>query len=145
MLVKPPIEELLKKVSNRYSLTYVVAKRARQLVSGAKLMTNSTNPNLVTLACEEIASDQVVAVPRLVSAFIPKKDMAYGNADNIRNLQREAEIEKDIKRYRYQNSLSRNREIQEDLESVTKIDDHSYVLEEFQQQETTEMYGEEEF
>lgn len=46
--------------------------------------------------------------------------MLYGSADNIRNLQREAEIEKDIKRYRYQSKLNRNREIQEDMESVTK-------------------------
>ncbi len=35
MLVKPPMENLLPKVDNRYTLAILVAKRARQLVDGA--------------------------------------------------------------------------------------------------------------
>lgn len=71
MLVKPSIEKLLEKVDNRYSLTYVVARRARQLVAGAKPMTKTEAPNLVTLACEEIAENQVLAVPRIVEPLVP--------------------------------------------------------------------------
>ena len=36
MLVKPPLERLLPKVENRYTLAILVAKRARQLVDGAE-------------------------------------------------------------------------------------------------------------
>lgn len=71
MLVKPSIEQLLKKVDNRYSLTYVVARRARQLVAGAQPMSNADTQNYVTLACEEIAENQVIAVPRLVDPIVP--------------------------------------------------------------------------
>lgn len=71
MLVKPPIEKLLEKVDNRYSLTYVVARRARQLVAGANPMTQSDSPNLVTLACEELAQDKVIAVPGIVDPIVP--------------------------------------------------------------------------
>ena len=70
MLVKPPMEELLKKAENRYTLAILVAKRARQLVDGAQPLTDSDSPNLVTLACEEIANDTVRLVRGHVTPYI---------------------------------------------------------------------------
>ena len=71
MLVKPPMEELLQKADNRYTLAILVAKRARQLVDGAQPLTDSDSPNLVTLACEELADDTVRLVHGHVTPHIP--------------------------------------------------------------------------
>lgn len=71
MLVKPPIEDLLPKAECRYSLAMLVAKRARQLVDGAQPMIEEDTPNLVTLACEEIAADAVIGVEGIHEPFVP--------------------------------------------------------------------------
>ncbi len=71
MLVKPPMEKLLQKADNRYTLAILVAKRARQLVDGAQPLTDSDSPNLVTLACEELAEDVVRLVHGHVNPIIP--------------------------------------------------------------------------
>jgi len=71
MLVKPPIEELLPKVESRYTLAMLVAKRTRQLVDGAQPMVDSESTNLVTLACEEIAADQVICVTGIFNPVVP--------------------------------------------------------------------------
>lgn len=71
MLVKPPLEELLPHVENRYTLAITIAKRTRQLVSGAQPMAESESPNLVTLACEELAADKIAAVPQIVDPVVP--------------------------------------------------------------------------
>jgi len=71
MLVKPPMEKLLQKADNRYMLAILVAKRARQLVDGAQPLTDSDSPNLVTMACEEIADDVVRLVHGHVTPHIP--------------------------------------------------------------------------
>ncbi|MDD2214102.1 MAG: DNA-directed RNA polymerase subunit omega [Oscillospiraceae bacterium] len=71
MLVKPTIDELLPKTENRYTLAVLVAKRARQLVDGAKPMINSASPNLVTMASEEVAASAVVGVPGLHEPKVP--------------------------------------------------------------------------
>ncbi|MCD8499151.1 MAG: DNA-directed RNA polymerase subunit omega [Clostridiales bacterium] len=71
MLVKPPMEKLLTKAENRYTLAILVAKRARQLVDGAQPLTDSDSPNLVTLACEELADDTVRLVRGHVNPHIP--------------------------------------------------------------------------
>lgn len=71
MLVKPPMENLLPKTENRYTLAILAAKRTRQLVSGARPMAESETPNLVTLACEEIAAGKVVEVHDVVDPVVP--------------------------------------------------------------------------
>lgn len=71
MLVKPPLEKLLPKVDNRYTLAILVAKRARQLVDGAQPLLDSDSPNLVTLACEELSSNRISCVKGQVSPYIP--------------------------------------------------------------------------
>ncbi|MDW7657034.1 MAG: DNA-directed RNA polymerase subunit omega [Bacillota bacterium] len=71
MLVKPPLEKLLPKVENRYTLAILVAKRARQLVDGAMPLMHSDSPNLVTVACEELGSNRISCVRGLVNPYIP--------------------------------------------------------------------------
>lgn len=71
MLNKPPLDELLPKTENRYTLAVLVAKRARQLVDGAQPMVNSETPNLVTLASEEIVESTVIGVPGEHNPVVP--------------------------------------------------------------------------
>ncbi len=71
MLVKPKMEELLPKAENRYTLAILVAKRTRQLVDGARPLVDSDSPNLVTLACEELAADRVRGIKGIRSVYIP--------------------------------------------------------------------------
>jgi DNA-directed RNA polymerase subunit omega len=71
MLVKPPLEKLLPKVDNRYTLSILIAKRVRQLVDGAMPLLESDSPNLVTLACEELASNRISCVKGIVNPYIP--------------------------------------------------------------------------
>lgn len=71
MLVKPPLEKLLPKVDNRYTLAILVAKRARQLVDGAMPLMETESPNFVTIACEELASNRITCVRGLVNFYIP--------------------------------------------------------------------------
>lgn len=71
MLVKPPLEDLMPHVENRYTLAITIAKRTRQLVSGAQPMAETESPNLVTLACEELAANQIAAIPEEVTPEIP--------------------------------------------------------------------------
>lgn len=71
MLVKPPLEKVLPKVDNRYTLAILVAKRARQLVTGAQPMVDSESPNLVTVACEELAANQIVGIKGQHTPVVP--------------------------------------------------------------------------
>ena len=59
MMVKPSVQELLKKAKNRYELVIATSKRARQLSTGAKPMTNKKEESMVTLAADEIAEGKV--------------------------------------------------------------------------------------
>jgi hypothetical protein len=49
----------------------LVAKRTRQLVDGAQPMVETESPNLVTVACEEIAQDKVICVEGIFTPFVP--------------------------------------------------------------------------
>ncbi len=59
MMVKPSVQELLKKVENRYILVIVTSKRARQLAAGDICMTKVKARSTVTLAANEIAEGKV--------------------------------------------------------------------------------------
>lgn len=59
MMVKPTVNELLTKVSNRYELVIATAKRARQLANGEEPLTNKKEDSVVTLAAVEIAENKV--------------------------------------------------------------------------------------
>lgn len=71
MLVYPKMEKLLPKAENRYTLAILVAKRARQLVDGARPLVDSDSPNLVTVACEELAADKFRGVKGIKTVYIP--------------------------------------------------------------------------
>ena len=59
MMVKPSVQELLKKVDNRYRLVIVTAKRARQISAGQTPLTKVKERSAVTLAANEIAEGKV--------------------------------------------------------------------------------------
>ncbi len=71
MLTKPTVEELLPKTENRYILSMLTAKRARQLVDGAQPMIHSKTEHVVSFAAEEIDADQVRAVKGKVDVKVP--------------------------------------------------------------------------
>jgi DNA-directed RNA polymerase subunit omega len=71
MLIKPSLERLLPKVDNRYTLALMIAKRARQLVDGGQALIDSDSPNLVTLACEELALNRITWVKGQANPYIP--------------------------------------------------------------------------
>lgn len=72
MLTNPPLEKLLERADNRYTLTISVAKRTRQLVDGAQpLVETKPNQSLLTLACEEYAADTFVSLPGKLEPEIP--------------------------------------------------------------------------
>ena len=58
MLNNPIPENLLPKVSNRYELVNVIAKRARQLAEGAEPMVKTKEHSSVTIASLEFAEDK---------------------------------------------------------------------------------------
>jgi len=59
MLVKPSVNDLLKKVDNRFELVVATSKRARQLYSGANPLTKKKEESVVTLAATEISEGKV--------------------------------------------------------------------------------------
>lgn len=71
MLTKPTIEELLPKTENRYVLSMLTAKRARQLVDGALPMIQSKTENVVSFAAEEINENQIKAIKGKVEVKVP--------------------------------------------------------------------------
>ena len=60
MIVKPSVNELLKKegIDNRYTLVCMTSKR--QIASGSETLTNVKEESPVTLAVNEIAEGKVV-------------------------------------------------------------------------------------
>lgn len=59
MMVKPTVAELLTKANNRYELVIATAKRARQIVLGAEVLTDVEEDSPVTKAANEIAEGKV--------------------------------------------------------------------------------------
>lgn len=58
-MARVTVEDCLKKVPNRFVLVLLAAKRARQLLKGAKPLINVDNKPIVT-ALREIAAGKVV-------------------------------------------------------------------------------------
>lgn len=59
MMLKPPINELLKKVDSRYTLVIATAKRARQLIAGDEKLIGIESNKPVTIATNEIFEDKI--------------------------------------------------------------------------------------
>lgn len=58
-MINPSIVNLLKKVDNRYTLAVITAKRARQLIDGAKPMVDIDSSKPVTIAINEIYEEKI--------------------------------------------------------------------------------------
>ncbi|MGQ0548874.1 MAG: DNA-directed RNA polymerase subunit omega [Armatimonadota bacterium] len=58
-MIKPPLEELLEQVNNKYALVIVAAKRARQIKDGVLPLVDIDSTNPVSVALEEIATGKV--------------------------------------------------------------------------------------
>ena len=72
MLTDPSIEKLKQKGESPYDVAVLVSKRARQLVNGAQPMVDDKDiANVVSLACQEIMDEKVVAVDGDVSPVVP--------------------------------------------------------------------------
>ena len=59
MIIKPTVQDLLKKAKNRYELVIATSKRARQIAAGADVKTTVKEESPVTLAANEIAEGKV--------------------------------------------------------------------------------------
>ncbi|MGI6707026.1 MAG: DNA-directed RNA polymerase subunit omega [Clostridia bacterium] len=58
-MIYPPLNELMDKVDSRYTLVVQTAKRARELVDGAKKLTDVESTKSVTIAIHEIYEDKI--------------------------------------------------------------------------------------
>jgi DNA-directed RNA polymerase subunit omega len=58
-MIYPPLSELSKKSDSRYTLVVQVAKRARQLVAGAKPLVSVKSDKPVTIAIHEVNADKI--------------------------------------------------------------------------------------
>ena len=59
MMVKPTVKELLNHAENRFALVIATSRRARQIASGDKKLTNVDEESPVTLAANEINEGKV--------------------------------------------------------------------------------------
>jgi DNA-directed RNA polymerase subunit omega len=58
-MLYPPIGELMENFNSRYELVIVTAKRARQLVDRATVLTDKVSSNPVTTAVNEIYEGKI--------------------------------------------------------------------------------------
>jgi len=56
---RPPLDVLLSKVENKYTLVNLVGKRAREIVVGSKPLVDYATSKPVTMALEEIAQGKI--------------------------------------------------------------------------------------
>lgn len=60
-MLYPPIADLLDKVDGRYLLVNVVAKRARQIATEARVLEETLPEKPVTMAIREVAEGKLTA------------------------------------------------------------------------------------
>jgi DNA-directed RNA polymerase subunit omega len=58
-MLNPPINQLLERAENRYSLVIAASKRARQLINGESPIIETSTYKEVSIATEEIYADEV--------------------------------------------------------------------------------------
>lgn len=56
-MINPPINALLEKIGDRYSLVTIVSMRARKIVEGSKPLMNMESTKPVTIATSELLND----------------------------------------------------------------------------------------
>jgi DNA-directed RNA polymerase subunit omega len=60
-MLYPPIADLLDKIDGRYLLVNVVAKRARQIATEARVLKENLPEKPVTMAIQEVADGKLTA------------------------------------------------------------------------------------
>lgn len=60
MMNQPPMDILRERVDSRYTLVVLAAKRARQILEGAKPQVEVNSEKPVTIALQEIAADKII-------------------------------------------------------------------------------------
>ena len=61
-MIYPPIGLLMEKADNRFTLSVIAAKRARQLVEGSHKLTKCSSEKPVTVAINEISENKITYV-----------------------------------------------------------------------------------
>jgi len=61
-VIYPSADRLEKKVGNKYTLVILAAKRARQLKEGSMPLAESSSPNPLSIAMDEVAVDKITAL-----------------------------------------------------------------------------------
>ena len=59
MIVKPTVNDLLKRAENRFALVIATSKRARQIANGSQVLTYVKSESPVTLAANEINEGKI--------------------------------------------------------------------------------------
>ena len=62
MMIQPPINKLIEKAGNRYTLVIEASKRARQISEGDTPLVNIGSKKPVTIAVNEIVQDKIIYV-----------------------------------------------------------------------------------
>jgi len=58
-MIKPSLDELVKKVDSKYTLVVLAAKRAREIMGGQNILVEARSNKPVTVALEELAVDKI--------------------------------------------------------------------------------------
>ncbi len=58
-MIKPSLDELVKKVDSKYTLVVLAAKRAREIMAGQNILVEARSNKPVTVALEELAADKI--------------------------------------------------------------------------------------
>lgn len=58
-MIRPSLDILVDKVDSKYTLVVLAAKRAREIMDGAQLLTECRSNKPVTMALEEVAQNKI--------------------------------------------------------------------------------------
>ncbi|MBP1763806.1 MAG: rpoZ 2 [Firmicutes bacterium] len=58
-MIKPSLDELVKKVDSKYTLVVLAAKRAREIMGGQTILVEARSNKPVTVALEELDADKI--------------------------------------------------------------------------------------
>lgn len=76
MINKPSVEQLATKIPIRFVIVNAIAKRSREIASGAKVRINTVEKNPLTIAAMEIDSGEVRIVDPPVMADVELEEQA---------------------------------------------------------------------
>ena len=96
MIVKPTVQELLKKAKNRYELVIATSKRARQISTGSEVKTKVKEESAVTLAANEIAEGKIEIILDGGQACIGLESTIVDLTDEIPTILRPGYITKEM-------------------------------------------------